>query len=63
MSASFEVQEIFVDGLQSVSGHNGVLRIQLFSIAPDGSTKPAVVLLLPQSQLKNVVEGLAKSLR
>jgi len=63
MAASFEVQEIFVDGLQSVSVHNGVIRIQLFSIAPDGSAKPAVVLLLPQSQLKSVVEGLAKSLR
>jgi hypothetical protein len=63
MAASFEVQEIFVDGLQSVSAHNGVIRVQLFSIAPDGSAKPAVVLLLPQSQLKSVVEGLAKSLR
>jgi len=63
MPESSKVQEIFVDGLQSVSAHNGVIRLQLFSILPDGSAKPSVVLLLPQSQLRSVVEGLAKSLR
>jgi hypothetical protein len=63
MAGSFEIQEIFVDGLQSVSAHNGVIRLQLFSISPDGSAKPAVVLLVPQSQLRSVVEGLAKSLK
>ena len=63
MVANADVNEVFVDGLQSVSAHNGVVRLELFSIAPDGSAKPAMTLLLPHAQLKSVIEGLAKLLR
>ena len=63
MANTVRVEEVFVDGVQSLSAHNGVLRVQMFSFAPDGSAKPAVVLLLPQSQVRSVVEGLTKALR
>jgi hypothetical protein len=63
MSDVSNTTEIFVDGIQSIGTHNGVVRVQLFSIAPDGSARTSVVLILPQAQLKSVVEGLAKSVR
>jgi hypothetical protein len=55
--------QVFVDGLRSVSVHNSVVRIQFYSIAADGEARETVVLLLPQAQLRSVVEGLAKSMR
>lgn len=63
MANAKNVEEIFVDGIQTIGAHNGVVRVQFFSIAPDGSANPALVLLVPQTQLRGVVEGLAKSVR
>ncbi len=49
---------IFCDAGQSLGVHNGVARIALIRLKPDGEPTAAVELLLPVAQLQTLVKAL-----
>lgn len=52
-----------VDAIRSIGVHNGVARIEFLRLSADGKPTGAVELLIPLTQLKGIVEGLAKAAR
>lgn len=63
MKRDNEIEQIFVDGVQSIGTHNGIVRIQFFTLNPDGEAKVTAALLVPQAQLRGIIEGLSRSVR
>jgi hypothetical protein len=56
--ASDEPRVIFCDAVQSLGVHNGVVRVTMIRLGPDGKPIPAVELLLPTSQLLTLIRAL-----
>ena len=61
------MNEIFADGIRSVTLANGVLRVELFRLRHGGAAEnleaePAGVLLLPASSLKDVASQFSRTL-
>ena len=54
------IETVFVDSLQAVAVHNGVMRITLVRLDPTGKPLPALELLIPVSEGKSLVAGLQK---
>jgi len=57
MSAT-EPVAIFCDAVQSVGVHNGVARVSLIRLSPDGRPSPAAELMIPTPQLINLIKAL-----
>ena len=51
---------VFVDGIQSMGVHNGVVRIRFIRLGTDGNPAASVELLVPLVQVKSIIEGLNK---
>jgi len=56
--ASGEPNVIFCDAVQSLGVHNGVARIVMIRLGPDGKPTPAVELLLPTAQIVTLIKTL-----
>jgi hypothetical protein len=56
--SSEEAPVIFCDAVQSLGVHNGVARVALIRLSPDGKPTPAVELLLPVAQLPTLIRAL-----
>ena len=56
--ANGETLTIFCDAVQTLGVHNGVVRITLIRLSPDGKPTPAVELLLPSSALPTLIRAL-----
>ena len=53
----------FVDGVGSIALHNGVYRITFVRLDKDARQVNELELLVPQSQLRELVAGLQKAVR
>ena len=51
---------VFVDMARSIGLHNGVVRIKFAQLDTEGKAEDVLDLMLPQSELRNFVEGLRK---
>lgn len=49
---------IFCDAVKTLGVHNGIVRISLIRLNPEGQPIPAVELMLPVEQLKNLIKAL-----
>lgn len=49
---------LLVDGVQSMSVHNGVVRLELVQWRPDGKTQPVLQLQVPQTVVRKLIEAL-----
>ena len=56
--AGIEPVTIFCDAVQSLGVHNGVARISLIRLSPDGRPSPAAELMIPTPQLINLIKAL-----
>ena len=56
--ASTEPVVVFCDAVQSLGVHNGVARISLIRLAPDGRPSPAAELMIPTPQLIHLIKAL-----
>ncbi|WP_291322514.1 hypothetical protein [Desulfonatronospira sp.] len=54
---------VFADGISKVTLSNGNLRIMLTQRGADDSQVEAGTLIIPASQVSNILNGLASSLR
>lgn len=51
---------VFADIARSIGLHNGVLRIAFAQLDAEGKSEDVLDLMLPQSEIKNLVEALRK---
>lgn len=51
---------VFADMARSVGLHNGVVRIKFAQLDTEGKAEDVLDLMLPQSELRNFIEGLRK---
>ena len=56
--ANAEPVVIFCDAVKTLGVHNGIVRISLIRLNAEGHAIPAVELMLPMDQLKNLVKAL-----
>jgi hypothetical protein len=56
--ASDEPKVVFCDAVQTLGVHNGVVRVSLIRLGPDGRPTPAIELLLPVPQLQTLIRAL-----
>lgn len=49
-----------VDGIQTISIHNGVARVVLMRLDVGGKAVPAVELHIPMNQVASIAQALAK---
>jgi len=56
--ANAEPVVIFCDAVKTLGVHNGIVRISLIRLNPEGQPIPAVELMFPTDQLKNLVKAL-----
>ncbi len=49
-----------VDGVSAVAVHNGVGRVQFMQIGVDGKGKESIVLLVPLTSVKTILDALRK---
>ncbi|WP_298421582.1 hypothetical protein [Rhodoblastus sp.] len=49
---------LFFDNVQAVGVHNGVARIALIRLASDGKPVPVLELLIPTTQVPQVIKAL-----
>ena len=56
--ANAEPVVIFCDAVQTLGVHNGIVRVSLIRLNPEGQPIPAVELMLPTAQLTNLVRAL-----
>lgn len=55
-----EVPFCFVDGITSISSHNGVHRLVCYQLAADGTTVPCLELLIPGPAVAQISEAFRK---
>jgi hypothetical protein len=55
--------EILIDGIKTVTFHNGVLRIDCVAVGPNAEERPSGTLLIPANVAGAVVQALANSLQ
>lgn len=51
---------VFADIARSIGLHNGVLRIAFAQLDAEGRAEDVLDLMVPQSEIKNLVEALRK---
>ena len=51
---------VFVDIARSIGLHNGVLRIAYAQLDAEGKAEDVLDLMMPQSEIKNLIEALRK---
>jgi hypothetical protein len=56
-------QTILVDGVQSMSVHNSVVRLELVQLQPDGKAAPVIQLQVPQQSVRKLIEALQNAAR
>jgi len=56
--ANAEPGVIFCDAVKTLGVHNGIVRISLIRLNAEGQAIPAVELMFPTDQLKNLVKAL-----
>lgn len=49
---------LLVDGVQSMSVHNGVVRLELVQLQSDGKARPVIQLQVPQQVVRKLIEAL-----
>ena len=55
-----DLNSVLIDGVSSISSHNGVSRVQCYKFGSDGKPQPAIELLLTAEVAKTLIEALAK---
>ena len=62
MILGFNVSKVrvFADIARSIGLHNGVLRIAFSQLDAEGKAEDVLDLMLPQSEIKNLIEALRK---
>ena len=56
-------QTLLVDGVQSMSVQNGVVRLELVQLQPDGKAAPVIQLQVPQPVVRKLIEALQNAAR
>lgn len=59
-SASIAQRSFIVDGIRTISIHNDVVRVQFMVLDNEGEPVDSVRLMIPRSQLNNIVAGLER---
>ena len=54
---------ILVDGISSISLHNGILRIECTTVGPDGKPHPSGTLVIPGAIATQVVQALVNGMQ
>jgi hypothetical protein len=49
---------LLVDGVQSMSVQNGVVRLELVQLKSDGKAQPVIQLQVPQQVVRKLMEAL-----
>jgi len=52
---------MIVEGIGSVTFVNGILRVQLTSIDPEGKVRESGIMEIPGSKVGDIIQGLANS--
>jgi hypothetical protein len=55
--------QIFIDGVKSVTMHNGVLRLDCVAAGPNNEERPSGTLLIPANQAAQVIRALTQALQ
>jgi hypothetical protein len=55
-----EQVSVLIDGVSSVSSHNGVSRVQCYKFGADGRPQPVVELLMTAGVAKTLMDALGK---
>ncbi|MGO9698338.1 MAG: hypothetical protein ACLPX7_03630 [Xanthobacteraceae bacterium] len=50
-----------IDGIKTVTFHNGVLRIDCIAAGPNNEERPSGTLLIPANQAKQVLQALVNA--
>jgi hypothetical protein len=56
--ATDEPRVVFCDAVQTLGVHNGVVRVSMIRLGPDGKPVPAIELMLPVAQLQTLIRAL-----
>ena len=51
----------FIDGIKTVTFHNGVLRIDCVAAGPNNEERPSGTLLIPAIQARQVLQALVNA--
>ncbi len=54
---------ILVDGISSISLHNGILRIECTTVGPDGKPHPSGTLVIPGAIATQVMQALVNGMQ
>jgi hypothetical protein len=54
---------ILMDGVKSITLHNGVLRVDCIAAGPNAEERPSGTLLIPANQVSNVVTALVNAVK
>lgn len=52
--------KVFADMARSMGLHNGVVRIKFAQLDTEGKAEDVLDLMMPQTELRNLIEGLRK---
>jgi len=52
--------KVFADMARSMGLHNGVVRIKFVQLDTEGKAEDVLDLMMPQTELRNLIEGLRK---
>jgi hypothetical protein len=55
--------EIFIDGVKSVTMHNGVLRLDCVAAGPNNEERPSGTVLIPANQAAVVLRALTQAVQ
>jgi hypothetical protein len=50
-----------IDGLKTISFHNGILRIECIAAGPKGEERPSGTLLIPGAQAGPILKALVEA--
>jgi hypothetical protein len=55
--------QVLVDGIASISLHNGILRIECTTVGPDGKSHPSGTLVIPGAIAAQVMQALVNGMQ
>ena len=55
--------QVLVDGIASISLHNGILRIECTTVGPDGKSHPSGTLVIPGAIAAQVMDTLVNGMQ
>jgi len=55
--------QVLVDGIASISLHNGILRIECTTVGPDGKPHPSGTLVIPGAIAAQVMQTLVNGMQ